>query len=395
SKRSLEARLAIIRLAGASKHAPVAVDLLAALDSPDAKVSHGAMRSLARLRHHVSFEVDEEQIERTAKRQLLGAYRDLLFLGRGSWVRARDPRDGESPIQRVVREEADSRLARVFRLLGLLYPNGDIQSAFHGMQSPLKAIRAKSVEFLDNVVSGDLKELVLPLLDDADAKLFAGEAKRVAQLDPDTHEESLRHYLSARERWVKAIAAHSVGTEKLAKLGGRLRQIAAESDAELRHIAERTLSQLDGNTKEATMALTVVEMALKLRTVDVLERASSEDLGHIAQIAEEVLLEEGETIYTDGDVPDALYLVVSGSIRLATGDVELGTLESGEAFGTWALFDDAPRTASATTAQATTLLKVNRDEFLEVLADRPDIAQAVFKAMVKRIRSLAGLTGGP
>ena len=50
--------------------------------------------------------------------------------------------------------------------------------------------------------------------------------------------------------------------------------------------------------------------------MDVLKQASSEDLAYVAQIADEVELDEGEVIYTEDDAPDALYVVASGAVRL-------------------------------------------------------------------------------
>lgn len=137
------------------------------------------------------------------------------------------------------------------------------------------------------------------------------------------------------------------------------------------------------------MGLTDVEKALKLQQVDVLQQASTEDLSYIAQIAREEEYEPDAAVYTAGDLPDALYVVIAGRVRLHRDEMEIATLGVGEAFGSWALLDESPRVASATALEHTTLLRVSREEFLEILADRVDIVQAVFKAMVERLRSLA------
>jgi CRP-like cAMP-binding protein len=57
-----------------------------------------------------------------------------------------------------------------------------------------------------------------------------------------------------------------------------------------------------------------------------------------------------------------------------------------EVFGTWSLFDDEPRIATATTLQDTILLRVSKDEFVDLLSDHIRITQSVFKALVKSIR---------
>ena len=139
------------------------------------------------------------------------------------------------------------------------------------------------------------------------------------------------------------------------------------------------------------MGLSTIEKTLKLQKADVLKEASTEDLGHIAQIAGEVHVEDGATLYSEGDTPDALFVILEGQVRLHKGEQEIAVLSENETFGGWALVDEAPRMASATAVGSATVLRVGREDFQELLADRLDIVQAVSKAMVERLRNLANL----
>jgi CRP-like cAMP-binding protein len=65
----------------------------------------------------------------------------------------------------------------------------------------------------------------------------------------------------------------------------------------------------------------------------------------------------------------------------------------GEAIGAWALFDDQPRALTAVTVEPSHLLRIDREQFFDVLSDHAGIAQGIFKALVRRIRSLAETTG--
>jgi CRP-like cAMP-binding protein len=114
----------------------------------------------------------------------------------------------------------------------------------------------------------------------------------------------------------------------------------------------------------------------------------------VAQIATELEVAPDIVLYREGDLPEALYVVIAGEVDLQQGGAEIGVARAGEAFGTWALVDDAPRLATATARTAATLLRVRRDEFVDLLSDRPAIAQALLKAMVDRIRSVAELAKG-
>jgi CRP-like cAMP-binding protein len=57
----------------------------------------------------------------------------------------------------------------------------------------------------------------------------------------------------------------------------------------------------------------------------------------------------------------------------------------------WALFDDQPSVATATCAEETWLLKIEREDFFDLLADHAEMTQKMFKALVKRVRSLLAL----
>ena len=188
------------------------------------------------------------------------------------------------------------------------------------------------------------------------------------------------------------MACWTIGTRRLESLRKAVEPLAKRED-ELGAVARRALEQLDGQDP-TQMALTQVEKALKLRAVDVLREASSEDLAYVAQIASELEIAEKALIYQENDAPDALYVVITGEVELVQGDVEIGVVSAGEVIGTWALVDDTPRVASARARTPCTLLKVGREDFTDLLADRPDIVQAIFKAMVYRIRNLADLARG-
>ena len=75
---------------------------------------------------------------------------------------------------------------------------------------------------------------------------------------------------------------------------------------------------------------------------------------------------------------------------------EITTVGEREAFGTWSLFDDEPRVATATAVEDSRLLRVDRDEFLELLSDHTEITQAVLKNVAGRRWGLVGRVGqGP
>jgi CRP/FNR family cyclic AMP-dependent transcriptional regulator len=134
--------------------------------------------------------------------------------------------------------------------------------------------------------------------------------------------------------------------------------------------------------------LTRVEKVIFLQDVDIFKYTSTEDLAHIAAITDEVDFKEGNPIFKEGEFPDAMYVVIEGKIRLSRDDQEVMTAQKKDAFGTWALFDDEPRVATAISLEDSRLLKIDKEDFFDLLADHVEITQSILKVMVKRLRKL-------
>ena len=134
--------------------------------------------------------------------------------------------------------------------------------------------------------------------------------------------------------------------------------------------------------------LTTVEKVLFLQEIDIFEYTSTEDLSHIAAITEEIEFQPDMTIYKEGDLPDAMYMVISGQVRLTREAEEVMVAGAKDVFGTWALFDDQPRVATALTLEDTLVLRIGQEDFIDLLADYVAITQSILKTMVKRLRRL-------
>ena len=134
--------------------------------------------------------------------------------------------------------------------------------------------------------------------------------------------------------------------------------------------------------------LTIIEKVIFLQNIDVFSEVTTEHLASLAAIAEEVNFIKGDVVYKEHDVSDALYLVLDGKVVLKRGEQVISQAGKMDAFGTWALFDEEPRVVTATVEEDSRLLRVDRDEFIDLLADHVQIAQGVIKTVVKRLRNL-------
>lgn len=134
--------------------------------------------------------------------------------------------------------------------------------------------------------------------------------------------------------------------------------------------------------------LTTVERVLFLQEIEIFKLTSTEDLAHIAAITDEILLEQDKDIFKEGDISDSLYLVIDGKVCLKKEEQIVMNAGPKDSFGTWALFDDEPRIVTATTLESTRLLRIDRDDFYELLSDHTRITQGLLKTLSKRLRIL-------
>lgn len=138
----------------------------------------------------------------------------------------------------------------------------------------------------------------------------------------------------------------------------------------------------------STGALNPVDKVLCLQNVDVFRHATTEMLAYIGSIAQEVQARKDHVIFSEGDVSDAMYVVVRGRVRLAKEGKEVLTVADHQSFGTWALFDNEPRLMTAVATEDVHLLKIRSEDFYELLSDHDEITPVIFKAVIERVKSL-------
>lgn len=134
--------------------------------------------------------------------------------------------------------------------------------------------------------------------------------------------------------------------------------------------------------------LSTLEKTIILKGTALFEGISGEELFYVAQAMEEERLETGSVLFRRGDVGDCLYVIVSGEILIHVDDLEVRRHVKGDYFGEMALLDGSPRSASGTALDETLLLKINRENFYDIMMSRHDVLKGVLKMMTERIREL-------
>ena len=132
----------------------------------------------------------------------------------------------------------------------------------------------------------------------------------------------------------------------------------------------------------------VIEKVIFLQDIDVFKEVRTEDLSYLAMIAEEITYLPDNNLYEVNQAPDSLYLVIDGKVKLHREGQEISIIGPREAIGTWSLFDNQPRVATATALEETKVLRIDREEFYDLLSDHVRIAESVLRSLSRRLRAL-------
>lgn len=102
----------------------------------------------------------------------------------------------------------------------------------------------------------------------------------------------------------------------------------------------------------------------------------------------------GELLYTQGEAPDGMFVVLEGEVHLRVNGELVETVGPGGVLGEMALVEGAPRMSLAETAGDCRVLRVDRRLFESMVIQDADFARLVLRTMSRRLRNLNIAAGG-
>ena len=132
--------------------------------------------------------------------------------------------------------------------------------------------------------------------------------------------------------------------------------------------------------------ISTVEKVLFLKSIDLFREIPGEDLVRVAQIAEEIDFEPKETLITEGEMGDSMYLIAAGRVEVFKGDRLVVGLGERECVGEMAILDSEPRSATVRAATPVRALKIEREDFYDLMNEKGEIAQGIIKVLTRRLR---------
>ncbi len=128
-----------------------------------------------------------------------------------------------------------------------------------------------------------------------------------------------------------------------------------------------------------------------LQSIPLFAGLTESQLDHIAKMAIRRKVPRHSTIVHVGDCIDALYVIVSGGVKVLNRDADgreviLTLLGAGECFGEMGLIDGAPRSVDVVTNENCELLVIAKTDFKRALAENVDLCLNIMKSLVLRLR---------
>ena len=123
-----------------------------------------------------------------------------------------------------------------------------------------------------------------------------------------------------------------------------------------------------------------------LAAVPLFSACSRKDLQLVAKRAEDVKVEAGKQLVTEGDTGTEFFVIIDGNATVARHGQKVAELGPGQFFGDLALLDRAPRNATITADTPMELVVLGQREFAGLIDDVPEFAHKLLAGLARRLR---------
>jgi len=311
-----------------------------------------------------------------------------------AWLRGLPPASVWMPLRTALEDSNQRVVRRMLHVLSALGHSRTLNCVRRILASSDERARADAVETLASLSHRRFVEPVLGLLE------FLAEPGR--QPLPGVEGDGaaiLAEAARSGDRWVRiaALGVYTMRAEPIPPSALRENGDPLVRTALLHTLLSKTYHQ--GQPAAASHAplpeLTwerslFMNRVLFLKSIALFRFLTLDDL----LVIDEALVQNeylaGETIFADGSLASDLCIVCQGRVAIRKkfngGERVLAQLGAGECFGEMALFDDAPRSATAVALTDCTLLTLERGRFFTLIAQRPEIAVEMCKVLSLRLR---------
>lgn len=146
----------------------------------------------------------------------------------------------------LLEKRLDSGLEQIFKLLGLHYQQKDIEIAYHGILSEKQDIRANAIEFLDNLLHPNLKNTLLPLVENTILSSSTQHLDESMQIIPSEY-ECFKKLLKGKDLKIKLAVLYLIRRINNAKYFKLVAPLLHHSNKKIRTFAAKAQEAINAS----------------------------------------------------------------------------------------------------------------------------------------------------
>jgi ATP/ADP translocase/HEAT repeat protein/CRP-like cAMP-binding protein len=360
--------------------------LVTALADDDGFIRYKAAAGIDRIRRErpdLRFDnaVIERQILQEAMRAFSGVtlHHNLFVLG---------GLDRQSLLARALEEKHRRARGRIFRLLGMLHPPDDIAAVRTTLGQADARLRAGALEYLDNLLAGDVRRRVMLLLEEMPEEERIRRGNTLFKTRVRDVEDTLAQLVHDDEEVIAAAAIQVVEQRGMWSLADDLEHVLEQRDprdwvvfeAASWALAARRLSP-ERRRALWLEPLPAVELADRLRRIQLFNFASVNELFRIAGLGRQVRHESGRVLYETGRAPESLQFLLDGQVTV--DDDQPRTIQAPAVLAFENVLEGSPVRATVRASETAICLSLTSEEFLSLLSENVEIAQGIFRLLIE------------
>jgi ATP:ADP antiporter, AAA family len=316
--------------------------LVAALKERDGFLRYKAIAALDHLRReHDKLTFPKEPIEALVLHEGQHFF-NYLSLSYNLFAKGR--LDQDSLLADALEQKVERTKNRVYLLLSLIYPWRDVAAVRWTLEHGDARSRASALEYLDNILSGQLRKRIMPVLEDMPLEEKVRRGNVLLKTRPRDVEETLLQLINDDDQVVAAAAIDLVRQQKMWTLADDIEHVLAHRDVRDWYVFEAASWALAEKRMPAERRrelwlepLPAAELAGRLRRLPLFASVTVDELFRIAGTARQTRHESGTVLLQEGAVPSAVHLLLDGRVTSGSRESAPRSIDPPAALG----FDEA------------------------------------------------------
>jgi hypothetical protein len=305
-------------------------------------------------------------------------------------------------IKSALRSEIQGDIEHIYMLLAMLYDTRSIQLVKENIDSGTADGITFAIELLDVFLSDQLKQRVIPVLDDLT------ELERINRLEdfyPRVKLDSklvlkfiINRDFTQSNRWTKACVIFQIGMQRIADFKMDLIAQLFNPDTFIKEVSAWALYQISteeyhqntkrlGDQQKKELDILIIhskkmmgfEKVLFFQKISIFENIPGLTLSYLADIGQEWHIEAQDTLTLDEKSNNNFYVLVTGSIDFYQKGEFVSQFSQGQFIGEMLPLPNFVNTNLLIAKSGAVILRLNKDQFYELLSDNVKLADKIIE----------------